>query len=341
MPSTGLITTDDLDEIGCSFKDQPFEVAAELVAAVDQGRVADAADNGYALMLAAEITERTGDLPAAQALAQRSVQEYRACGDPDGYPRAYHAELLLRIGREDEAMAELTALRPLMSQDANAVSYISEALEEGGRAEVAVQWLTAELRTMLQRRAELEPQQPDPSYQQATDYKQATAMAFALAQVRHRLRRQLNLPHDEHDDLADQLMNVVSDVLDDEPDEGPAGLLFWPQPEFDQLLARWPGLAEDYGQTWEEYRAALQQTLVLSWESGGPCLGLLTGSVEELASYVERGAGDSIGPEALEDYLRYLTEHRQAITWPRARNQDCWCGSSVKYKDCCLLRTGA
>ncbi|MGH3869392.1 MAG: SEC-C metal-binding domain-containing protein [Pseudonocardiaceae bacterium] len=332
MLSTGLITTDDLDKIGSSFRGQPFELAAELVDAVEQGRVADPADTGYALMLAAEIIEREGDLPGAQVLAERAVEAYRVCGDPDGYPRAYHAELLLQIGREDEAMAELTALRPLMSHDTNAVSYVSEALEEGGRPEIAVRWLTAELRAALQRRAELEPDRPEP------DYERAAAMAFAMAQVRHRLRRNLGLPHDEHDRLADHLMDRVLDALDD---DAPSALLFWPQSEFDQLLLRWPALAEDYGQTWEEYRTTLQRTLVLATESGAPSVGLLAGSVEELASYADRGDGDPTGPQVFQDYIRYLAEHRQEIAWPPELNQECWCGSSVKYEKCCLPRTRA
>jgi hypothetical protein len=49
MPWTGPLTTDDLDEIGGSFREQPFEVAAELVDAVNRGLVADEADTGYAL----------------------------------------------------------------------------------------------------------------------------------------------------------------------------------------------------------------------------------------------------------------------------------------------------
>ncbi|MGH3996874.1 MAG: hypothetical protein ACRDTJ_05360, partial [Pseudonocardiaceae bacterium] len=128
MPSTGLLTTDDLDEIGSSAWDvgQPLEVAAELVDAVDQELVADQADKGYALILAAEITEREGDLPAAAALAERAIEAYRTHGDLDcGHPQAFHAELLLRLGRADEAMAELTALRPLLSEDAEAASYLS------------------------------------------------------------------------------------------------------------------------------------------------------------------------------------------------------------------------
>ncbi len=38
----------------------------------------------------------------------------------------------MRLGREDEAMAELKSLRPLLSRSADAVLYISETLEECG-----------------------------------------------------------------------------------------------------------------------------------------------------------------------------------------------------------------
>ena len=350
MPSTGLFTSDDLDEIGCSFSNQPFEVAAELVDAVDQGRVADAADTGYALLLAAELTERAGDLPAAEVLAGRALEACRLWGDSDSYPRAFHAELLLRIGREDEGMAELTAMRPLLSHDPDVVSYVSEALEGGGRAEIAEQWLTAALHTALQR-------------QQESDDDQATEVVLLLVQGRHRLRRDLGLPHDEHDHLADRLMDTLHDALgldalgddelgddefddeldedelgDDELDDEPTALLFWPQPEFDRLLLRWPTLAEDCGKTWDEYRATLQQTLVLGTESGVSRWGLLAGSVDELAAYADRSGGDPTDAAVLQDYAQYLAEHAREIAWPPGRNHPCWCGSTLKYKKCCLPR---
>jgi hypothetical protein len=339
MPSTGLLTPDDLDELGCTAfdRDQPLEVAAELVDAVDQGRVADEADAGYALMLAAEITEHAGDLSAAQVLAERAVQAYRVVGDPDGCPRAFHAELLLRLGREDEAMAELRALRPLLVEDPDAVSYISDALEVGGHAEVAEQWLTTALRIALHfvnhSRQEPAPRRMDP------DEERATAVVLMLAMHRHRLRRGLDLPHDELDDLAEQLMDVVGDALDDdELDDESAALLFWPQPEFDRLLLRWPALAENYGQTWDEYRATLQRTLVLGSESGVPRLGLLAGSVDGLATYADRHGGDPTDSQVRQDYAQHLTEHPREIAWPPGRNEACWCGSSLKYKKCCLRR---
>ncbi len=323
MLSTGLLTSDDLDEIGFSFSDQPCEVAAELVNAVDRGLVADQSDTGRALMLAAELTDSAGDLQAAQVLAERAVEACRAYGDPDGYSQAFHAELLLRLGREDEAMAELTALRPLLSEDADAVSYISEALEAGGHPEIAEQWLTAALHPALQRRQALDSQRGEPAYEQAT------ALAAGLAQERHRVRRDLGLPRDEHDDLAEVLSDEVLDALRvGELDYEGTAVLFWPRPEFDRLLLRWPVLAEEYGQNWDEYLTTVQRSLVLWSESGHPRLVLFAGAVDQLAHYADRVGSDPTDPQVRQGYAQHLAEHPQETAWPPGRNHDCWCGSA-------------
>ncbi len=332
MPSTGLLTTDDLDEISSSAWDvgQPLEVAAELVDAVDQELVADQADKGYALSLAAEITEREGDLPAAAALAERAIEAYRTHGDLDcGHPQAFYAGLLLRIGRADEAMAELTALRPLLSEDAEAASYLTEALVVGGRAEIAEQWLTEALVGVLERLPALDTEQEQPAHEQAM------VVACALAIERHEVRHDLGLPHDEHDHLADLLTDVVQHVLSADED---TALLVWPQPEFDQVLLRWPALAEEYGHTWDEYRTTVQRSLVLWSESGCPRLSLLPGTADELATYAVLNDGHPTDPQIRQGYAQHLEEHPREIAWPPERNQACWCGSELKYKKCCLPR---
>jgi tetratricopeptide (TPR) repeat protein len=268
-------------------------------------------------------------------LAERAVAAYRAQGEPDyGYPRAFHAELLLRLGREDEAMAELTALRPLLSEDPDAVSYISEALEAGGQAEIAEQWLTEALVTAPQRMEALEAQGGRPAYEDAV------AVVFRLAQCRHRLRRDLGLPHDAHDQLADLMQDAINDVLRAiiEQDYAETALLFWPQPEFGRVLLRWPALAEEYGHTWDEYRTTVQRSLVQWSESGSPRSALLAGTADGLASYADDNGGDPTDPQVRQDYVEYLEEHLQEIAWPPGRNQECWCGSGLKYKKCCLPR---
>ena len=336
MPSTGVLTTDDIDQIGhlaFGSGSPPGDLVAELVGAVDQGLVADQADTGYALMLAAEIAERDGDLLHALALTERAIRAKRVHRQSDGYARTYRAQLLLRLGREDEGMDELTQLRPLLSQDPDAGSYLSDALVAGGRAETAQQWLTVALATALQRRHELEAQRGTPQY---TD---AASVAFLLAQRRRGIRSDLGLPRDEYDDLADRLANAVCHALaGDEPDHQTVRMLFWPHPEFGALMQRWPALAEVYGQTWGDYRARVQQALTAHSQCHQIRLSLLAGSVQELAAHAQRSGGDPADPEVRQAYARTLTNASREIPWPPGRNQPCWCGAPQKYKKCCLPR---
>src|SRR5690606_3254689 len=142
------LASEDLDLLGHeSFRAaEPLEIVAELVAAVDEGRLADPYDDVYALSLAAEISLKADDLAGALRHAERAARLAEARGR-DGHARALYGQLSLRAGREAEGMAVLAALRDSMLLDENAVYYVSEALEEGGHAEVAVQWLTAALQT--------------------------------------------------------------------------------------------------------------------------------------------------------------------------------------------------
>ena len=166
--------------------------------------------------------------------------------------------------------------------------------------------------------------------------------AFTLVQYRHRLRRDLDLPHDDQDGLADRLLDALDDAVDDdEQDYEGTAVLFSPRTEFDRLLARWPILTEAYGQNWDEHRAALQRALVLCWESGQTRLALLTGAVEELAHYADRGGSDPTDPDVRQGYAQHLGEHPREIAWPPGRNQACWCGAGLKYKKCCLPRARA
>jgi tetratricopeptide (TPR) repeat protein len=354
VPWTEPLTSDDLDEIGQAAvdADDPLKVATELVGAVEQGRLADKADTGYALSLAAEITEREDDLDAALALADRAVEAYRVHGDAgDGYPRAFRAELMLRLGQEDKAMAEFAALRPLMGPDPDAVSYVSEALQAAGQAEIAEQWLSAALETALERCDGPSPRRADPADGSAE-------VVYALAQQRHLLRRDLDLPHDERDDLADRLQDAVygGDPDDDEYDEDEyktTAVLFWPREEFDRVVGRWPVLVEAYGHGWDKHRARLQHGPQLLADSGRTGLALLAssadelagsadelaGSADELAGYAARIGGDPTDPDVREGYTQHLESSPRETAWPPGRNEACWCGSGLKYKKCCLPRS--
>ena len=320
-----LLTADRIEEIGALGPESPdpAALAAELVSAVDEGRVADPDDTGYALLVAADILKQAGDLADALALATRAIAEQP---DENAYARAVRGGLLLRLDREDEGLAELTELRPLLETNPDA-TYLIDELAESGHAETALEWITGALDAILERTRTQQHASED-----AQD--EAAAMIYGLAQQRHDLREEMGLPHDDYDTLADRLRAASNHALE-ALDDGPATLLFWPEAEFTALLTRWPALADSYPTTWDEHRAQIERALTEASGLGGADLGVVAGTVEGLAAFA---GDDPVDEETLDGYADSLDEVG-LTSWPPGRNDTCWCGSGAKYKKCCLPRS--
>ncbi|GIE88011.1 SEC-C metal-binding domain-containing protein [Actinoplanes regularis] len=324
MPSHTTLTIDDLDAIAhrAHDLDDPSPVAAELVAAVDQGLVEDDFAAVHALLLASEIVERSGDLTAALGLAER------AAGLPaeDGFARACYAELLVKSGRAEDGLAEFAAVRPELLEDVLAPSYVGAALEACGLAAVAEEWLSDATRAVIEENdLDLRDRDELPDFD-------AVELLYALLTERHRVREGLELPHDELDGLFHELEAAAEGPA---PQSGQA-MLFWPEPEFVKLLARWPERATIYGRDWDEHRAGVEGNLA-GWSASGTVhLGLIAGSLDDLIAFATAGGVDPAVPETHADYADELS----GITeWPPQRNAPCWCGSGAKYKKCCLPRS--
>jgi len=332
VPTKADLTSSDLSEIRQSALGaaDPLGVAAELAAAAAGGRLADPADAGYALMLAAEIAESQAKLEAALRYAQQSI-EADGTGDA-GAARALRARILFRTGRADEALTELEALRPLLTTDPDAAAYVSAALAAGGRNQVAEQWLTEAVRVALAERAAATDQSAAPA--SAED----AGLLFFLLQQRHRIRHLLGLPHDTNDNLAERLETRLAGAAAPAAAEPDDDLLFWPRPDFERMVDQWPALAASYGATWDEHRARLERELVRLTGSGRTGLTLLTASVAGLTAYAGRD-GDPADPQTRAGYARQLSAGTGQLTWPPERNEACWCGSGNKYKKCCLPRS--
>ncbi|WP_410813731.1 SEC-C domain-containing protein [Micromonospora sp. 067-2] len=346
MPTKDVLTSADIAELRRSALGMadPLGVAAELADAVEQNRLADPDDAGGALTLAAEIAEIRGKPDAALRYAERALAAYPSGEDPlAGFARALRARALFQAGgREDDALAELTALRPFLLVQPDAPAYVSAALDAAGRSSVAETWLSEAVDTLLGGRATA----AGASTQAITAVPavevgpaESPGVLFFLLQQRHRVRRNLNLPHDRHDDLADrletQLVRRAGDRNGGEPD-----LLFWPRAEFDRLLAAHAELTGTYGPDWDAHRARLEKELVRLAATGQVGLGVLSATVAGLDGFAGRRDGDPSDRETRAGYARELAARPAArIAWPPERNDACWCGSGLKYKKDCLPRS--
>jgi hypothetical protein len=329
MAEPELLTEDDLEAMAHAARNggDPKSIVADLLSAVDEGRLADTADTGYALTLASEITADGGELEAAIGLAERAVALHQHGDDASvDFSEGFLAELLLRSGREDEGMRLLTQLKPQMATEPQAGRIVAEALEGAGQTELAVQWLAEAIDTAVDRGVHLPEDDPAAV--------QTTAVVYELAMTRHRMRGDLGLEHDKYDELADEMQESLDELT------GPGPLLYWPEPEFTQLLARWPELAEEWGATWDEHRAMLEQELQAWDESGETGLLILRGSVEGLTAFAAAHDLDPADVDVQYDYAEQLEDDPSTTEqpWPPPRNGPCWCGSGAKYKKCCLPR---
>jgi tetratricopeptide (TPR) repeat protein len=296
------LTEDDLTGIAhhAIVADDPAPAIAELLSAVEEGRLADEADTTYALGLAADLAEKRRDGEQAIALSQRAIEAAQSTSEKN-WTRGRHADLLLRFGHDDEGLREVRALRYLLTRDEMAVYYVIEALTENGRAELAEEWLTTALGTAADAVERAEPGSEEEEAAQDIEY--------ALIRKRRLIRKELGLPPDELDEAFDEL-----------DDESLPEMIFWPETAFDQMVAAFPDRAATLGATWDEHRTWIEQAL----QEDGPML-VEVATPELLTANL---AGEDVD----------AVDEGPMLPWPPGRNDPCWCGSRTKYKKCCLPR---
>ncbi|TNH22869.1 hypothetical protein FHG89_28230 [Micromonospora orduensis] len=335
VPTRDVLTKADLAELRRSALGaaDPLGVAADLAEAAEQGRLEDPDDAGDALTLAAEIADIRARPDAALRYADRTLEAYPSRDDPRaGVARALRARALFRAGgRDDEAMAELTALRSWLLTQPDAPAYLSAALDAGGRSSIAETWLSEAVDSLLGERATAADPEVGPP--------DAPGVLFFLLQQRHRVRRNLNLPHDRQDDLADRLENQLVRRAA-ERQGGDSDLLLWRRDEFDRLLAEHAELTDVYGPDWDAHRARLEKALVQLANAGRTGLGVFAATVAGLDAFARRRGGDPSDPEIRAGYAAEVAAQLSArVPWPPERNDPCWCGSGLKYKKDCLPRS--
>jgi SEC-C motif-containing protein len=315
-----MITPDVLDSLAQTDFDQvdPAEVADRLITAVDEGRIAQAEDIGYALSLAAQLLSDAED-DRALAIAERALAEERDADADTGPTRALRGQLLVQAGRTDEGMAEFVALRPRLVEDPLVAEYLTDALVAAALPEVAELWLDDAAGGFADA---LGPDtEPDPA---------AVEILYAIIHARLVLREELGRETDDLDELAIQLEAEVADATDFELDR-PA-VLFWTEPEWKRLSTLMTGL-----EAWDAHRTGLERRLQEIKDVGPGDVALVAGSVDELSALASQ-RGEPIAKPLVERYAGTFTAADGDATWPPGRNEPCWCGSGQKYKRCCLAR---
>ena len=112
-------------------------------------------------------------------------------------------------------------------------------------------------------------------------------------------------------------------------------LAWFPAGDYEDALARWPSLAEDWRNVPHDgYCRRFQRELLRLSSHGVPMRGVVS---LRLADYLPWCVDEGLDPELPENRAHYaaeLTRRGEFIPWPPERNDPCWCGSRRKYERC-------
>lgn len=112
-------------------------------------------------------------------------------------------------------------------------------------------------------------------------------------------------------------------------------LAYWPAEEWDAMAARWPQFVPEYGDDHETHRRNVQDMLQAHSEQTDATLGVAYMSVKGLEDYAGEHGVDPALSETRAAYAQFIGSERLAVPWPPAGRVKCWCGSGLKYRECC------
>jgi hypothetical protein len=318
---------------GAGAKDPLVAVRQMVDAARRPGGLEPGTDPAYALAVAADLCEYVGDLDQALALVTEAIEVDGGQDEAPLHRLATMAQLMVKVGQRAEGLALLESLRPYLGTEPSANMSIVDALLETDQEEVAVEWLTEVIRQQLRNRLDAD----------------AAKEHTVLLNMRRRIRYQLGLSPDALDlaapadpalpfdsALAPSPLGGDDDWEDEDwedDDDDVLRLLYWPEHEYTLLLARWPGLAEEFGADWASQRDSIKAECAESLADGP--VQVLPGEVEEYATFAAKHGLDPAIASTGDRYEDQLTMQGRGIEYPPERNAPCWCGSGSKYKKCC------
>jgi len=323
-------------------------------------------DREELLLEAADAWQEAGRLDRALALYERLLDPDTGDASEPDLVDAYRIGTLWDMGREEDARAAATAFRKRHPRHPAAWEFVAEAFEEAGETASAVEWYTAGVTHAL-----------GAGIPVTADAVEEAPYGFdleALVIGRHRARRLLGSPHDDWDDVADELHERRESAwlgrarpLDEVHD--PLRLKRLKEGGAEALDAEISALTD----TLEEVRAAPvapRKACVLYWppEDFVQLLERWPEAAEEygddhadhrrrvertlrelsdegvphlavghatLAGLEENAENGAASPDTLSAYAAELTRTGRTTNWPPPRNGPCWCGSGRKYKKCC------
>ncbi len=280
----------------------------------------------------AQSFDRSGRHDDAIAAQERAI-ELGWGGRPD--PRSDIAEFHLRAGRRDKAARLWGDLKQEDADDVWLYNAAGLSYSEVGEHELAIEWLTeglelairigdpegiaAQLSEVRRRNLEALGREPDDLERRVDEF---------LPQWRARARTR-----DPRFDLQEALEEIMPPG-DAPPPPGrapeiPVAISWFPAGEYEEAIARWESLAEDWaGVSQADYSRRMDGHIKWMRSHGVPIKALAPIIVDEYVAWCEERGDDP--EDARASYAAQLIAAGEVIPWPPGRNELCWCGSGRK-----------
>ncbi len=121
------------------------------------------------------------------------------------------------------------------------------------------------------------------------------------------------------------------------PQHAYIGLAWFPPDQYPRALQTWPSFAEDYHHgPYAAYCTRLELLLRDLKSQGVKRLGLTPITIDDYLAWCTEHDRDPEQSDTRASYATELVEQGVINPWPPERNGSCWCGSTRKYKKCCL-----
>ena len=288
-------------------------------------------ERGEILLEAGDAWHRAGHPQRAIELLAEAVA---LGGENGGNARVGLAEVLFGLGQDEEARAQLEALRAARPMSPVPWHMAAELLEHRGELDQALIWFTAAVSRL--------------SDEEMASRHLWFSYANSLLAGRRRVRRALGQPADDLDDSVAEVNPFTVDLDSVLPTGTPqetaplsggtrlpreVRILFWPRDEIPRAHRRWPQLVQ-HTDSEAIIRDREADNRALS-DAGTPRISMVPLTVARLTEFATRTGADPADGRTRRECMAEILAEGGAIAWPPARNAPCWCGSTAKYKKCC------
>jgi hypothetical protein len=319
-------------KLRAAYLEPPRQVADDLLAAAAQPTVRLKGVTPFAArMRAAEVLTEAGDRLAALEVLD---------GSPDTAGAGLIQRASERLGTGDVAGAQalVTQIRTWPVGDEYGIWQIMEfvrAAAKAGYFDQALAWADAAWAAAMDNRV-------------GSDWVMARGPKM-LQMLEEELREQQrrNLADDagthaeEHQVQPASGASPESAVVADSP-PWPAladgRLLWWPEGEYERLVAQVPDLRILLGATWQQHKAKVEATLrafSCLQPDARVALSLVRAEFMAYGLFLELAGSDPRLPEPLTAFTSFAADHQKPRRWPPRRLDRCWCGSDLRYARCC------